>query len=80
MEKIDTGGYVDLFLIHTPSGGSDAIKEMWQALERLLNEGKAKSIGVSNFGVGHLEEMKAWAKVWPPQVNQLEVSFLVSFV
>ncbi|MCJ1228482.1 hypothetical protein MMC12_005143 [Toensbergia leucococca] len=73
VEKIDTGGYVDLFLIHTPSGGSDAIKEMWQALERLLNEGKAKSIGVSNFGVGHLEEMKAWAKVWPPQVNQLEL-------
>ena len=67
------GGYVDLFLIHTASGGPAARKEMWQALERLVEEGRAKSIGVSNFGVGHIEEMKSWAKIWPPQVNQIEV-------
>ena len=73
------GGYVDLFLIHTPSGGPAARKEMWQALERLVDEGRAKSIGVSNFGVGHIEEMKAWAKIWPPQVNQIEVFLPVSF-
>lgn len=69
------GGYVDLFLIHTPSGGPAARKEMWQALERLVDEGRAKSIGVSNFGVGHIQEMKQWAKIWPPQVNQIEVYF-----
>lgn len=77
--KIDAGtgdkkGYVDLFLIHSPSGGPEARKEMWQALERLLDEGGARSIGVSNFGVGHIEEMREWAKVWPPHVNQIEVS------
>lgn len=72
---IDDGqnGYVDLFLIHSPSPGPAKRREMWGALERLYREGRAKAIGVSNFGVGHVEEMKEWAKVWPPHVNQLEV-------
>ena len=65
--------YVDLFLIHTPSSGAAGRKEMWQALERLKEEGKARAIGVSNFGVGHIEELKGFAKVWPPQVQQIEV-------
>ena len=69
-------GYVDLFLIHSSGSGSAGRKQLWQALERLLEEGKAKSIGVSNFGVQHIEEMKEYAKVWPPHVNQIEVSQL----
>ena len=69
----EEAGYVDLFLIHTPSGGKAARKEMWLALERLESEGLAKSIGVSNFGVGHIEEMKDYARIWPPHVNQIEV-------
>jgi diketogulonate reductase-like aldo/keto reductase len=68
-------GYVDLFLIHSASSGAAGRKELWLALERLLAEGKTRSIGVSNFGVGHLEEMKKYAKIWPPHVNQIEVSF-----
>jgi diketogulonate reductase-like aldo/keto reductase len=78
VDKIDggkEGGYVDCFLIHSPSGGKEKRREMWQALEKLYELGKAKSIGVSNFGVGHIEEMKSYAKVWPPHVNQIEVSF-----
>lgn len=78
--KIDgEEGYVDLFLIHSPSGGRAGRKEMWQALERMVEEGKAKSIGVSNYGVGHIEEMREWAKIWPPHVNQIEVRFLFHF-
>ncbi|KAL9120343.1 MAG: hypothetical protein Q9187_003099 [Circinaria calcarea] len=75
VEKIDPreGGYVDLFLIHSPNAGREKRKEMWGALERLLQEGKARSIGVSNYGVGHIEEMKGYASVWPPQVNQIEL-------
>ncbi|KAL2839911.1 NADP-dependent oxidoreductase domain-containing protein [Aspergillus pseudoustus] len=66
-------GYVDLFLIHSSSSGPSGRKELWQALEKLLQEGRTKSIGVSNFGVKHIEEMKAYAKVWPPHVNQIEL-------
>jgi diketogulonate reductase-like aldo/keto reductase len=75
VEKIDPGrdGYVDLFLIHSPNAGAAKRKEMWQALEKLYEKGKVKSIGVSNFGVGHIEELKEYAKVWPPHVNQIEV-------
>ena len=74
VKKIDgDDGYVDLFLIHTPSGGPAARKEMWQALEKLESEGKARAIGVSNFGVGHIEEMKSYSRIWPPHVNQIEV-------
>lgn len=76
VKRIDgEDGYVDLFLIHTPSGGSSARKEMWQALENLKEEGRAKAIGVSNFGIGHIEEMKPYARIWPPQFNQIEVCF-----
>jgi diketogulonate reductase-like aldo/keto reductase len=71
------GAYVDLFLIHHPGAGWAGRKETWLALERLLDEGKTRSIGVSNYGVKHIEEMKAYAKVWPPHVNQLEVSFVL---
>lgn len=65
--------YVDLFLVHTPNGGKESRKEMWLALERLQKEGRARSIGVSNFGVSHVEEMKEYASAWPPAVNQIEV-------
>ena len=77
VRKVDgENGYVDLFLIHSPHGGPAAVKEMYQALEKLESEGKAKSIGVSNFGVGHIEKMKSYARIWPPHVNQIEVCFI----
>lgn len=85
VDKIDAGGregdslrqgYVDCFLIHSPSGGKEKRKEMWLALEKLYEQGRARSIGVSNYGVGHIEEMKSYAKVWPPHVNQIEVCFM----
>ncbi|KAI8222478.1 hypothetical protein K4K57_011741 [Colletotrichum sp. SAR 10_99] len=63
-------GYVDLFLVHRPIQRRE---EVWVALERLLEEGKTRAIGVSNFRAEHLEEMKGYAKVWPPVVNQIEV-------
>lgn len=77
--QIDAGNeeYVDLFLVHTPYGGPNAKKErreMWLALERAFEEGKARSIGVSNYKVEHLEEMREYAKVWPPHVNQIQLN------
>ncbi|KAI4755719.1 aldo-keto reductase [Aureobasidium sp. EXF-3400] len=73
VNKIDQGGYVDLFLIHSPSSGPEGRKLMWTALERLHKEGKAKAIGVSNFGKGQIEELKSFAQVYPPHVNQIEL-------
>lgn len=67
-------GYLDLMLIHNQVPGKEKIKLMWQAMEKVHKEGKIKAIGVSNFGIGTIEEMKEYAQVWPPAVNQLEVS------
>lgn len=65
-------GYVDLFLIHSSSSGKGGRRTLWTALEQAHQEGKARAIGVSNWGVGHIEELKG-SKVWPPHVNQIEL-------
>ena len=67
-------GYIDLMLIHNSSAGAEGIRKMWQAMEQLHQEGRLKTIGVSNFGVAHIHQMKSYAKSWPPAVNQIEVS------
>ncbi len=63
--------YIDLYLIHWPSGGKRP--ETWNALETLLAEGKFKAIGVSNFAVKHLNEIMDNCSV-VPAVNQVEFS------
>ncbi|KDQ51086.1 hypothetical protein JAAARDRAFT_62828 [Jaapia argillacea MUCL 33604] len=64
--------YVDLFLIHTPTSGPDGRLKLWEGLEKLKANGRARSIGVSNFGVDHLEQLAAAGKS-KPSVNQIEV-------
>jgi methylglyoxal/glyoxal reductase len=61
---------VDLYLLHWPHARS---LESWQVLEQLHAEGLARSIGVSNFMVRHLDELLAHASV-PPVVNQIELT------
>ncbi len=63
--------YVDLYLIHWPVAGKRL--DSWRALERIHAEGRARSIGVSNFLVPHLEELLAVASQIPA-VNQIEVT------
>ncbi|MFH1808145.1 MAG: aldo/keto reductase [Pseudomonadota bacterium] len=62
---------VDLYLLHWPVPGKRL--DSWRALERILSEGRARAIGVSNFMTHHLDELLAKAQV-PPAVNQIEVS------
>jgi diketogulonate reductase-like aldo/keto reductase len=63
--------HVDLYLIHWPVAGKRL--ESWRALERLFEERRARSIGVSNFLVPHLHELLAKAR-HVPAVNQIELS------
>ncbi|KAJ1908569.1 hypothetical protein IWQ60_011649, partial [Tieghemiomyces parasiticus] len=63
--------YVDLYLIHSPHGGPRSRLESWRAMEQLHREGRVKSIGVSNYGVRHLQELLEVAQV-KPAVNQIE--------
>ena len=63
--------YVDLYLIHAPFGGSERLNE-WRALIDFQKAGKARSIGVSNFTVKHLEEIRL-AGLQMPDANQIEL-------
>lgn len=72
--------YLDLYLIHWPGtqgrpqddkGNPERRRESWQALERLHEAGKLRAIGVSNYTLGHLQELLASCRV-PPAVLQVE--------
>jgi len=64
--------HVDLLLVHRPPYRKEGQKNMWLAVEDMVKAGKARSIGVSNYEISHLEEMKKFASHWPPAVNQIE--------
>jgi len=49
-------------LIHAPYGGREARKGAWKALVEAQEEGKIRSLGVSNYGVHHLDEMEEYIK------------------
>jgi diketogulonate reductase-like aldo/keto reductase len=62
--------YVDLYIIHWPQGGPTWA---WPGMQRAQASGYARSVGVSNFDVGELDELLAVADV-PPVVNQVQFS------
>ena len=63
--------YFDLLLIHWPQTHTRA--DTWKALEKLYEQGKCRSIGVSNYTSKHLQEMEGYASI-KPMVNQVEFS------
>jgi diketogulonate reductase-like aldo/keto reductase len=63
--------YVDLYLIHWPETGRRL--DSWRALTELRQQGKCRSIGVSNYTIAHLKELMAHSEVLPA-VNQVEFS------
>jgi diketogulonate reductase-like aldo/keto reductase len=60
---------VDLYLVHWPVEGLR--HDTWRAMEKILADGKARAVGVSNYTTRHLDEVLGRAKV-PPAVNQVE--------
>jgi diketogulonate reductase-like aldo/keto reductase len=60
--KLTGFDYVDLYLLHSPYGGRENRLGAWKALVEGVQEGKIRSIGVSNYGVHHLEELEAYIK------------------
>jgi 2,5-diketo-D-gluconate reductase A len=63
--------HVDLYLIHWPAPTQDKYVDTWRALERIAEEGRARSIGVSNFQVHHLERLLGETSV-VPVIDQVE--------
>lgn len=53
---------VDLYLLHAPYGGKTGRLGAWRALTEAVQDGKVRSIGVSNYGVHHLDELEQHIK------------------
>lgn len=70
LELLDTE-YIDLYLVHAPPLDPAHRAPVWRAMEHCLEQGWVKSIGVSNYGVAHLDAMKKYAN-YMPSVNQVE--------
>jgi 2,5-diketo-D-gluconate reductase A len=71
LERLGTD-HVDLYLIHWPMPSEDRYLETWRAFEQIHAEGRARSIGVSNFRVEDLERLQSEAERLPT-VNQIEL-------
>ena len=77
LKKLQTA-YVDLYLIHWPNPlkfrdhWEEANAGSWKAMEELLEAGKIKAIGISNFRIHHIEALLKTAKV-VPAVNQIRL-------
>jgi len=69
-------GFIDLYLIHGPIGGKDARLESWRAICEAQKSGKLKSIGISTFGIRHMQEIvdfSASAGLPLPSVHQIDL-------
>ena len=64
--------YIDLYLIHWPAPSRDRYLDTWRALEKLRADGRARSIGVSNFTEAHLARLLDSATE-KPVINQVEI-------
>lgn len=62
--------YIDLYLIHWPAEGYE---DAWLEMEELYEEKKIRAIGVSNFEIKHLENLKNKGASVKPAVNQIEI-------
>jgi len=70
LQKLGTG-YIDMVLIHSPAGGK--ILDTYDTIQKFKERGLVRSVGVSNFGVHHLEGLRQNGRV-QPSVNQIELS------
>lgn len=71
MGRLDLG-YIDMLLIHWPCPSQNLFLETWRAFEKVLEQGKVRNIGVSNFQPHHLNNL--WENsVVKPTINQVEL-------
>lgn len=69
LERLDMD-YVDLLLLHQPYNDTFGA---WRAMEELLEQGKVRAIGVSNFSADQVVNLATFNKI-SPQINQIEVN------
>merc|ERR1719215_911180 len=63
--------YVDVYMLHAAGVKGDQLRMVWQGMERLLESGRVRALGVSNFAVSDLEELWAFAQHKPVYVQNI---------
>lgn len=63
--------HVDLYLVHAPFNAEQRL-DVWRALVEVKRQGRARAVGVSNYAISHLEEIRA-ANLPAPDANQIEL-------
>lgn len=64
--------YFDLYLMHGPIGGKKARQESWKAISDAQKEGLVRSIGISNFGIQHMQDILEMSNEYSrPVVHQV---------
>lgn len=66
-------GYIDLYLVHSPYGGKQRRRESWTAIQEAKEHGLVRSVGVSNYGQRHIEELLASEPKYRPVINQCDL-------
>jgi len=66
--------YIDLYQMHFPSSNKNRIKEGLRAMEHLVDQGKIRYIGISNFTLAQTEEVVSWLKKYPLSSTQMNFS------
>ncbi|OSX57147.1 hypothetical protein POSPLADRAFT_1186063 [Postia placenta MAD-698-R-SB12] len=85
LSKLDTE-YLDLYLMHWPIAFKKGTTELdetltanpyptWQKLEEMVEKGKVRNIGISNFNIPRVQNLTANALKVQPAVNQVELNF-----
>jgi 2,5-diketo-D-gluconate reductase A len=65
--------YIDLFLIHWPNPGENRYVEAFRGMIKLLEDGKIRALGVSNFKPAHLDRLVAETGT-APHLNQIQLN------
>lgn len=71
LHKLSTS-YIDVVLIHQPTPSDEDNLRIYKVLEKLVDEGKINSIGVSNFSISQLDYLLKHARI-KPAINQIEI-------
>lgn len=73
-EKVKELKYIDLVLVHSPRTDPERRLGTYKALQEFVDSGLVRSIGVSNYGEKHLNELLNWKELkYKPTINQIEL-------
>lgn len=63
--------YVDVYMLHAAGVQGETLRAVWQGMERLVELGRVRALGVSNFGLEELEDLWTFARVKPAYVQNI---------